>query len=130
MVREHEGALDTLIPVGRLNEHLCEFAPEALRPVEREMLQKKDAFEKAKDATIKLFEEAYKKVRTKAEKDQLDAKLAAREDKRNEKFAAGRSSTADAKMPKGDPNSSSSGSSSRTNGYDPTKTINDTIKRW
>jgi hypothetical protein len=107
-----------------------EYAPEALKPVERDMTQKKDAFEKSKEATIKLFEEAYKKVKTKAEKDQLDAKLAAREDKRNDKFAAGRSSAADAKMPKGNPNSSSSGSSSRTNGYDPTKTINDTINRW
>jgi hypothetical protein len=107
-----------------------EYTPQALKPVENDMLQKKGEFEKSKAVTLDLFTKAHEKARTKAERDQLDAKLAKREDKRGDKFSAGRSSAADSKRPTSSGNGSSSGGSSRTNDYDPTKTINDTTSRW
>ena len=89
-----------------------ELSPEALKPFERDMLQKKDAFEKVDAATRKLFADAYSKARTKAERDQLDAKLRTKEDKRGDKFAAGRGKEADSKNPPSTSSSSSSSSSS------------------
>jgi len=106
-----------------------EFSPEALKIVEKDLNAKKSVFETLKTSTIKMFEEAYKKVRTKEDKDKLDAKLAKKEEKRGDKFAEGRSSKAQSQMPQGNSTSTSSGTT-RTNGYDPTKTINDTTSRW
>jgi hypothetical protein len=110
-----------------------EYAPVALNLVATSMQQKREVFETSKAATIKLFDEAYQKARSKAERDQLDAKLAVREGKRNDKFEAGRSAAADAKNPRSSGSSSSSssgGSGTRAPSVDAEKIIRDTEKRW
>ncbi|HEX5058319.1 MAG TPA: hypothetical protein VFV99_03120, partial [Kofleriaceae bacterium] len=78
----------------------------------------------------KMLEDWAFKTQVKVDKaNKLDAKLDAKEQKRGEKFAAGRSSVADSKNPSPS-NSSTSSGTTRTNGYDPTKTINDTVNSW
>lgn len=95
----------------------------ALKPLEAKYATAKKDFDLVDVETRKLFEAGYKNARTKAERDQLDAKLAKKEEVRGDKFAAGRSSAADAKNPRTNSSSSSSGSSGSPN--DPMGTARD-----
>jgi hypothetical protein len=106
-----------------------EFDASALTVRDREVKRAQAEFQTRYAETAKAFNAATNKAATKALRLKLDERLAEREQKRSETFAAGRSSTADAKMPKGNPSGNS-----RTTGsppsFDPTKTVNDTVTRW
>lgn len=91
-----------------------EFDAASLHVLHAEQTKRATEYDTIYKATKKLLEDAAFKATSKAERDQIDAKLAKQEKKRGERFAAGRGAEAQSRMPQSNSSSSSSSGSSHS----------------